>query len=236
MKDTFLQRKKSMLSKIDKSSKGYWDRKIIPLCKKINSMENYYTTSSCSGRIVLMIDNNKKEKNLFIKIYHNLITFKQLKGDLDDIIKSYQPTRKLPAHSHSQINKEQLTKNFSIKNIQEERLGRARRGAINSQIKLRQIIKFKQEPCIMHVACKTLEDAQHFYDKARLAGWKKHGIISSKTRFIVEIHGTDKLEFPIIKNNKILVNEDFLKLIVKKSNENLKKSWEKIEKLKKTLD
>ena len=63
--DRFLQRKKAILKKLDKSSKGDWDEKIISLCDKINSNDNYYTTSSCSGRIIIMKDVVKKGKGLF---------------------------------------------------------------------------------------------------------------------------------------------------------------------------
>ena len=81
--DNFAKRKLDVLLKTDKSHKGKWDKKILNLCKKINKLENYYTTSSCSGRIVLMIDNEKKQENLFIKVYHDLTSFKQLKKDLN---------------------------------------------------------------------------------------------------------------------------------------------------------
>src|SRR3989344_4894109 len=83
--DSFLRRKTSVLSKSDKSFIGKWDEKIIPLCNKINSSPNYYTTSSCSGRIVLMIDQNKKSHNLFLKISHELISFNWLKNNLNKI-------------------------------------------------------------------------------------------------------------------------------------------------------
>ena len=110
--DKFVKRKQDILSKSDKSSKGNHDKKIIKLCEKINSLENYYTTSSCSGRVVLMIDQDKKEKGLFIKVYHNLITFKQLKDDLDKI------TRAL----HSRLKKSVNNKNIKDNNIQRRAL------------------------------------------------------------------------------------------------------------------
>jgi len=184
--NSFQKRKKATLSKIDKSSKKSWDEKVVSLCKKINLLENFYTTSSCSGRIVLIIDNTKKSPGLFIKVWHEKINFEQLKKNLNEI-----------------------NKNGTV--------------------------KFKQEPCILHVACRNLCDAQKLLDKAKLAGWKKSGIIASKNRFVVELNSTEKLEFPIIKNSKTLVDNEFLKIIVKKSNENLKKSWKKIEKLKNIL-
>jgi len=183
-RDNFPQRKKDVLSKKDKSSKDSWDKKIKSLCKKINSFENYYTTSSCSGRIVLMIDEDKKGPELFKVIIHDLIDFDNLKRNLEKIAKNNKS-----------------------------------------------LIKFKQEPCIIHIACQTLKDAEEWCKKAQLSGWKRSGIISFGRRFIVELNSTEKLEFPIINKNKIIVSDEFLKLIIKKSNENLKKSWGKIEKL-----
>ena len=77
--DSFPQRKTSILSKIDKSHIGKWDEKIISLCNKINKLENYYTTSSCSGRILLMIEQEKKFHDLFLAVSHELISFDWLK-------------------------------------------------------------------------------------------------------------------------------------------------------------
>jgi tRNA wybutosine-synthesizing protein 3 len=184
-KDNFQQRKQDILSKIDKSSKKSWDKKIEGLCEKINSLENYYTTSSCAGRIVLIIDKEMKSPGLFRFVSHDEINFEELKKELEE---------------------------------------------------LNENLKFKSEPCILHVACNSLENAQKFLDKAKLSGWKRSGIISSEKRFIVEMNGTEKLEFPIIENKRILVDDEFLKIVVEKSNENLKKSWEKIEKLEELID
>ena len=183
--DNFSQRKKSVLSKSDKSFIGKWDEKIVGLCNKINELENYYTTSSCSGRIVIMLDKDKKQKDLFLKVYHDLINFKELKKNLQEILNFY--------------------KNESI--------------------------KFKQEPPILHIACKRINDSKKLLRKAQLAGWKKSGIISSGKRIILELNSTEKLEFPIINNRKILVNDCFLKILVKKANKNFERFWKKIRKL-----
>jgi tRNA(Phe) wybutosine-synthesizing methylase Tyw3 len=47
--------------------------------------------------------------------------------------------------------------------------------------------------------------------------------------------GTNKLEFPLIRDGKILVNDGFLKEIVKVSNKNLEKSWKQIKDLSKKV-
>jgi len=183
----FNQRKKDVLSRRDKSLRGKWDEKIVDLCEKINSLDDHYTTSSCAGRSVLIIDKIKKQSGLFVKVYHDLISFEQLKEDLNKVILS------------------------------------------------KEIIKFKMEPCALHVACKTLEDAQNLLDKAKLAGWKRSGIIATGDRFMVELNSTEKIEFPIIKDNNILVDDEFLKIVIEDSNNKLKRSWKKIEGLKKFL-
>jgi len=182
--DNFSQRKESILSKKDKSSKGKWDEKISGLCGKINEKEEYYTTSSCSGRVIVMVDREKKESGLFKFVSHGLVSLEELKKGL---------------------------------------------GGLGGTL------KFKQVPCIIHVACKTLGDAKELLDKGREVGWKNSGVISLGDNIIVELSGTEKLEFPIVREGKILVSEEFLKVVVEKSNENLKKNWKRIEKLGKLL-
>jgi len=178
----FLQRKKDVLKKEDKSHAGKWDSKIVKLCNKINKTENYYTTSSCSGRALLMIDQQKKGAGLFIWIEHREITLKKLKEELEDF-------------------------------------------------KGKELVKFKSEPPIVHVVSKTLKDAENLLEKGFRTGWKKSGIISLRRNIVVQLHGTEKLEFPIFKEGKFLVDDTFLRLVVKKSNEKSMKGWKMIESL-----
>ena len=67
----FEKRKQDVLLKKDKSYRRKFDKKIKKLCGKINQMEDYYTTSSCSGRIVLIKDSDKKESGLFLFVGHS---------------------------------------------------------------------------------------------------------------------------------------------------------------------
>ena len=186
MIEVFYQRKKAVLSKLDKSSAGEWDEKIKSLCERINSSENFYTTSSCSGRIVLMIDQETKETGLFIKIWHDLVFFHELKEEL-------------------------------------------------SKIHKKNLIKFKLEPPILHVACKNLESASEMLEKAKHVGFKRSGINALGKNIILELNSTEKIEFPIISEGKILVDGEFLKILVKQANGKLKKGWKKIKELKKLV-
>ena len=97
-----------------------------------------------------------------------------------------------------------------------------------------ELVEFQQTTCIMHVACKDLESAQSLVNKANLSGWKHSGIISSK-RNIVELHSTEKISFPIMNKGKVLVDDDFLKIVIKEANKKLERVWEKISRLKKLV-
>ena len=199
--DNFNQRKKDVLSKLDKSSIGKWDFKITKLCNKINLKENYYTTSSCSGRILLMIDQEKKGENLFLFVSHDKISFRELKNEIDKIVSPpVQPREKIFTHANALLK-----------------------------------IKFKLEPAIIHIACKNLEDAEKLFEIGKNAGWKRLGIIGMRNGFTFELNSTEKLEFPIIKNKKILVDDNFLKIVVDEANGKLERGWEKIQKLQKLI-
>jgi tRNA wybutosine-synthesizing protein 3 len=224
MEDIFLQRKSDVLSKLDKSSKGGWDKHILELCEEINKSENYYTTSSCSGRIVLILDCDEKKQGLFVKVYHDEVEFEGLKSVLASLCSELMATHQ----TSSRCSAGNLLKGKSSINCSSKSRATLERGKNG--------IRFKMESCILHVACKTLEDAQKLFDKAKLAGWKRSGIIASGNRFMLELNSTEKLEFPIIRDGKVLVGDDFLKIVVKEANEKLEKGWKKIEKLMESLE
>ncbi len=69
----FPNEKKTYLAKQDKSKKGDIDQKVIPLLKIINANDDYYTTSSCSGRVYLWMGTGKKNETEWIKVSHDLI-------------------------------------------------------------------------------------------------------------------------------------------------------------------
>lgn len=180
----FINEKKIQLAKQDKSDKGGWDKPILHLTEKINSEKDYYTTSSCSGRIVLIKGKDKKQEGLFLFRTHEKISLSKLKKEIKD-----------------------------------------------ASYKYKGIVYFKQESCILHVACSSLDKAQGMLDKAKLAGWKKSGIIASRRRFVAELSSTEKIEMPVTNKGKILVSDELLKLLVGEANKKLFKAWEKIKKL-----
>jgi tRNA wybutosine-synthesizing protein 3 len=184
---TFDSDKKSILSKIDKSKIGSVDKEILPLIKKINSSDDYYTTSSCAGRIMIIsLKSERKNEAEWLLLTHKKTSFKEVKNSL----------KKLPKSE----------------------------------------VWFMQEAPILHVATRTLEDAQELVNKARGIGFRRSGIQSTKTRFIVEIVSTEKIDSIIADKGKLLVDDNYLKILVKLGNSKLIKSREKIAKFYKLLE
>lgn len=181
----FQQQKERQLGMKDNSSIGEWDKPILKLCKKINEKKEYYTTSSCSGRIVLIKQAEKKQAGLFLFRAHRKITFKQLKQELNKVERDSK----------------------------------------------KDLIYFRQEPCILHAACIDLKSAQKLLDKAKLVGWKNSGIMASTNRIVLEMRSTEHIETPIIFGGEVIVDEKFLKILVKEANRKLEKTFLKIDRL-----
>lgn len=75
----FNNSKKLALNKKDKSNIRAIDEKIRELCKTLNTHRDYFTTSSCSGRIVVIKNEEKKQPDMFLLRSHDIITLRELK-------------------------------------------------------------------------------------------------------------------------------------------------------------
>lgn len=102
MFDKFHREKKIFLSKIDKSKKGQIDKEIFFLVNKINSFQNYYTTSSCAGRIIILKIPKSERKNETKKLFisHRKVNFSEIKKVLKNIPKEKLWFRYEPAIFH----------------------------------------------------------------------------------------------------------------------------------------
>jgi tRNA wybutosine-synthesizing protein 3 len=77
----FDNNKKTFLAKADKSKKGEIDKKILPLVEKINSSNDYFTTSSCSGRIMVVKMAEKKNEAEWLFVSHEAVTELKLSSE-----------------------------------------------------------------------------------------------------------------------------------------------------------
>ena len=81
---TFELEKKNTFAKIDQSRKGVVDQPIKKILDLINKKPNYYTTSSCSGRILLLetAPNAKRHQAKWLLIKHNKVVLKEVQKAL----------------------------------------------------------------------------------------------------------------------------------------------------------
>ena len=180
---SFEKEKKDFLAKKDKSRKGHVDIKIKRLVNKINSLPDFYTTSSCSGRILLLDipKSNKKNEVEYLFCSHKKIKYNEIKKII---------SRKLPKNE----------------------------------------VWFMVAPVILHIACKNLDNARKLLNLARDIGFRRSGIISIARKIILELISTEKIETIVSKNGKLVIGEDYFKILIKEGNKKLGKTWKKIEK------
>ncbi len=78
---TFLSYREYHLERLREAlSKGEVDPPIVPLLKLINSSNHFVTTSSCSGRIVLLEtdEEERKRESAFHRKWHRPVTFEEV--------------------------------------------------------------------------------------------------------------------------------------------------------------
>ena len=207
----------SATSSPDKSPKGFVDEPIIPLIGCINESKSFYTTSSCSGRISLFLqesfDENKDNDE------HHTIT---KKGGEWLLI------------SHGLIDNDQITK--KIYNYKQKKNNKNP----NKQIE----ISLKFEPFILHIECKDLLSAKELLSLSRQHGFRESGINAISNRVILRVTFNLRLDVPLfygplrlllsqkkhVKNDYIIpnINENYVKMLTNIANDKMKENLEKI--------
>jgi tRNA wybutosine-synthesizing protein 3 len=166
----------------DAMDKGLVDSPVIPFLLDVVKIPDIYTSSSCSGRLLLLHgdkDENKKFSE-FENRYHRLVTYDEIKKDIDNFKDGY--------------------------------------------------LWLKVEPFIFHFATKDYDKAKEILDFCRDQGLKKAGIISAKDgRFTCEVTNTVYISTLVKIDNKQLVPDDYLKLLIDISNEKLESNFKKLE-------
>ncbi len=80
--EKFDKRKKSILRELEKEiERESIDHDVLPLIQRVNSHRDLVTTSSCSGRIILIIvprEGGKKKDAVIIKKWHEITSFQEI--------------------------------------------------------------------------------------------------------------------------------------------------------------
>ncbi|CAH1799728.1 unnamed protein product [Owenia fusiformis] len=82
----FDNQKKQCLAAVDLSRKGSIDAPIVELIEKINSSENYFTTSSCSGRLCIYESGESRKKGCkWLLVSHTSPEVNEVNKSLEEI-------------------------------------------------------------------------------------------------------------------------------------------------------
>lgn len=93
------------------------------------------------------------------------------------------------------------------------------------------LISFKFEPLIIHVMCRTLQAARSLHHLTSESGFRNSGITIGKKKITVAIRNTILLDVPLALSGKLLVNEDYIKVLVQLANEKFAENKNRIDRL-----
>lgn len=88
---------------------------------------------------------------------------------------------------------------------------------------------FKFEPFILHVQCRSLEAARLLLTTALDAGMRNSGIVLGRHKIMVGIRMTLKIEAPVAMDDRVLVSDDYLKLLTDLGNQMFAENTERTE-------
>ncbi len=165
---------------LEAKKRGAVDVPIVPLLDVINANPHYVTTSSCSGRVVLLATsrNEKKGESYFYGKWHRPVLF----DEVWPLVESF-------------------------------------RG---------EMLWFKVDPFILHVAADSLGAALHIISLARSAGIKIAGIQSADSeKYHVEIRGIDTVATPLY-DGELLVGEGYVAALVRVANRKMVRNARRI--------
>ncbi|XP_068095312.1 tRNA wybutosine-synthesizing protein 3 homolog [Hyperolius riggenbachi] len=181
--ESFSHWKLQASQKSDLSKKGSVDKDIEETVRHINLQDCYFTTSSCSGRIIIIDENPdlstvQKENCSWLFVTHELCS-------TDDVLAA------LPKASGDAV------------------------------------LKF--EPFVLHVQCRSLEDAQLLHNVAINSGFRNSGItVGKKGKIIMAVRSTHCLEVPLSHKGKCLVSNEYIEYLVQTANGKMEENKKRI--------
>ncbi|XP_061099397.1 tRNA wybutosine-synthesizing protein 3 homolog isoform X1 [Conger conger] len=203
VENTFKQWKKQCLNKIDFSKKGSVDEDITNIVSVLNDSEKYFTTSSCSGRIIVIdggCNSYTQSPNMDVAT---------LKSKVSDCLDVQKQNCSWLFVTHQKCQKTDLV----------TALERSCGDVI-----------FKFEPFILHVQCRQLGDAQLLHSVAVESGFRNSGItVGKKGKIIMAVRSTHCLEVPLSRKGQVLVSSDYIEFLVEVANQKMIENLRRIE-------
>jgi len=193
----------------DKSRAGRVDQDIISFLDTLNTKRDYFSNSSCAGRIILVQTSPSTGYNVdWLFCSHSLVHDPKT---IIDILQEKQPSEKLST-----------TSSYVPPSIKQDK------GAE---------IWYKLEPPIIAVTSRNVESAQALLDVARSSGLKRCYITSTHHgRVILGLADTQRIETLVALNGKLLVSPEYIFQMTEIANQKLAKSRQRFEQFRLALE
>jgi len=241
---SFEHRKRTFLSKDDKSSAGGIDKHCVEVCEVINAKTAFFTTSSCSGRAFLWRGDGVKSTENFMrfKVAHDLIDDADSYFDLDsleDEEPSHQKTVGAAAEGTNGHPSASEGAGLTAAGAAASASSSSSRTCCFSGLRKyfsrkkkpassKAVTWLRFEPFILHVACRDLSAAAALIAASRSV-FKNVGLQSwTDLKYMVAIWGDEGLDMPLTSQDgcpAFAGQQEWLQSLV---NERHQRNWSKI--------
>ena len=214
----FDSEKKSALEEYNGALKNQKiDSRVIPILNIINNHKNYYSTSSCSGRILLLALSSPgaKDESIILDKWHNKIKLEELKASISTWV-DYKYLYFFAQSPIFHVIARNLKAAVKLRNLGDSA------GFKYSSIRSIKLIK--------HV--KTGKEFKSMENEDIDTEFSN----TSEARITVELLSTERLNVPIGQNRQIYPDDEYLGLLVELANNSITEAHGKLEKLKVLLE
>jgi tRNA wybutosine-synthesizing protein 3 len=192
------------------------DERVIAVLEILNTHIDYFTTSSCSGRILLLaVDKpGAKSESTMIEKWHDKFTLNELKNGISNWTK-FEYLYLLAQSPIFHISARDILSATNLRNIADS--AGFKYSSIRSIKPITQKIKAKMG--VVGAEDAEIRSRKYYQD----------------LRITVELLSTERLNIPLGLNNEILVDDSYLNVIVDLANNSITESQNKVKRLEKVL-
>lgn len=226
----------------DRSRAGGLDPQIADFVETINKKQDYYTTSSCAGRIIVVLQKSTKNETTgkeklnveWIYLTHeDNLSYTELHAALMKRINELNnPNGNVNTDNNNNTNTSQ---NQSI----EQQSVEAKKNPLGERIEDEETeIWFKMEPPIVAIRTRDIQSAALLLNHARANHLKNCAIrsLGNDGKVMVTLVDTHRVETLLAINGKMLVDEKYVQTLVEISNLKLVASRKRFDELTLCLD
>ncbi|PIN87005.1 hypothetical protein COV19_02330 [Candidatus Woesearchaeota archaeon CG10_big_fil_rev_8_21_14_0_10_44_13] len=121
--------------------------------------------------------------------------------------------------------------------VSHEKIGKKQHDQLKDSLRNppNETVWFKQEGAILHVRCRAFDDAVRLVKASKEAAFKHAGISSFGRKIMVEVIDTERIDAPVSREGKLIVDDDYLRFLFEECNSKLSRTIKKIRRMEKYI-